>query len=143
MAQPELIDSARAAISDVLHRYAYLAREKGDVDAIGRLFTADGVFVLPDGNAVPIAGMAAIVADNPPVFIRHHLTTSVVDFDDEENATAISYFVAYTHLAQPDHWGYWRDSLRKIDGRWLLTSKQPVVEGYAPDGDWAKMPWNQ
>jgi hypothetical protein len=75
-----------------------------------------------------------------PTFIRHHITTIHIDFADESSATADSFFVAYTDLAQPDHWGRWRDSLaRQPDGGWLLTSKQPLVEGWAPQGFWGSV----
>lgn len=135
--------TAITAIQTVIHRYAFLARENADVSAIVDLFAPEGVFVLPDGNSVPAAAMAAIVGDRPPKFIRHHVTTSVVDLKGDTTAESTTYFVAYTDLANPDHWGYWNDAFRKNeDGSWVLTSKQPVVEGFVRDGEWAKMPWN-
>ena len=125
----------RSEITAILHRYANLAVERADFAAMARLFTADGKFILLDGTAVPPTEIAKLVAGNEATFIRHHLTTIQIDFTSETTATADSYYIAFTDLAQPDHWGRWLDSFRReADGRWMLTSKQPVVEGYHPQG---------
>lgn len=126
---------ARSEITEVLQHYANLAVEKADFAAMARLFTDDGQFILLDGTAVPAAEIERIVAGHEATWIRHHMTTVRIEFTGEDTATADSYYIAFTDLAQPDHWGRWRDTLRREpDGRWLLTSKQPLVEGYHPDG---------
>jgi hypothetical protein len=126
---------ARSEITAVLHRYANMAVEQADFAGMARLFTADGQFVLLDGTAVPATEIERIVDGNEATWIRHHLTTIQIDFTSETTATADSYYIAFTNLAQPDHWGRWRDSFRReADGRWMLTSKQPLVEGFDPQG---------
>lgn len=126
---------ARSEITEVLQRYANLAVEKADFAAMARLFTADGKFILLDGTAVPTTEIAKIAAGHEATWIRHHLTTIHIEFTSDSTATADSYYIAFTDLAQPDHWGRWRDTLRREpDGRWMLTSKQPVVEGFHPEG---------
>lgn len=126
---------ARSEITEVLQRYANLAVEKADFAAMARLFTDDGTFILLDGTAVPATEIERIVAGHEATWIRHHMTTVHIDFTGEDTATADSYYIAFTDLAQPDHWGRWRDTLRREpDGRWMLTSKQPLVEGHHPDG---------
>lgn len=125
----------RSEITALLHHYANLAVENADFAAMARLFTDDGKFILLDGTAVPTTEIERIVAGHEASWIRHHLTTTKIDFISENTATADSYYIAFTNLAQPDHWGRWRDSLRREPGgEWLLTSKQPLVEGYHPDG---------
>jgi len=139
MAQPstEAVERAvaRSEITAVLHRYANMAVEQADFAGMAVLFTPDGQFVLPDGTPVPATEIEKVVAGNEPSFIRHHITTIQIDFISDTTATTDSFFIAYTDLASPDHWGRWRDSFRRADdGRWLLTSKQPVIEGFAPEG---------
>lgn len=126
---------ARSEITEVLQRYTNLAVENADFAAMARLFTSDGQFVLLDGTAVPTTDIEKIVDGHEAKWIRHHLTTIQIDFTSDTTATADSFYIAFTDLAQPDHWGRWRDSLRlEPDGRWMLTSKQPLVEGYNPQG---------
>lgn len=131
---------AKAAILDVLHRYAYLAQEDADFEAMVPLFTPDGTFTLPNGEVVAPADIQSIVATGQPDFIRHHVTTVAIDFLDEDHARADTYFIAYTDVAQPDHWGRWEDLLdRQPDGSWLFADKHPIVEGYAPVSFWADL----
>ena len=126
---------ARSQITEILHRYANMAVEQADFAGMAVLFTADGQFVLPNGTAVAATEIEKVVNGNEPSFIRHHITTIQIDFTSETTATADSFFIAYTDLAQPDHWGRWRDSFRREDdGRWLLTSKHPELEGFSPTG---------
>lgn len=126
---------ARSEITEVLQRYANMAVENADFAGMARLFSHDGEFILLDGTAVPVSDIEKIVAGNESVFIRHHLTTIHIEFTSPTTATADSYYIAFTNLAQPDHWGRWLDTLRREpDGRWVLTSKRPVIEGYSPEG---------
>jgi hypothetical protein len=126
---------ARSEITEVLQRYANMAVEEADFAGMTRLFTSDGQFVLLDGTSVPATEIERIVDGHEAKWIRHHLTTVHIDFTSESTANTDSYYIAFTDLAQPDHWGRWRDSLRlEPDGRWMLTSKQPVVEGFNPEG---------
>jgi hypothetical protein len=126
---------ARSEITAILHRYANMAVEQADFAGMAQLFTADGQFILLNGTAVPSTEIEKIVAGNEAAWIRHHLTTIQIDFTSEITATADSFYIAFTDLAQPDHWGRWRDSFRlEADGRWMLTSKQPLVEGFHPEG---------
>ena len=126
---------ARSEITAILQRYANMAVENADFAGMARLFTDDGTFSLLDGTAVPVTEIEKIVAGHEATWIRHHLTTIQIDFTSETTATADSYYIAFTDLAQPDHWGRWRDTLRREpDGRWMLTSKQPLVEGFHPEG---------
>jgi hypothetical protein len=104
---------ARSEITAVLHRYANMAVEQADFAGMALLFADDGQFILLDGTAVPVTEIEKIVDGNEAAWIRHHLTTIQIDFTSETTATADSYYIAFTDLAQPDHWGRWRDSFRR------------------------------
>ncbi|MFC7789943.1 YybH family protein [Microbacterium sp. MAHUQ-60] len=135
IADPAARTIARSEITALLQRYANMAVENADFAGMSRLFSEDGSFILLDGTAVPVTEIEQIVAGNESTFIRHHLTTIHIEFTSETTANADSYYIAFTDLAQPDHWGRWLDTLRREpDGRWVLVSKQPVVEGYHPEG---------
>jgi hypothetical protein len=126
---------ARSEITAILQRYANLAVEQADFAAMAELFTDDGQFILLDGTAVPATEIERIVDGHEAAWIRHHLTTIQIDFTSDATATADSYYIAFTDLAQPDHWGRWRDAFRREpDGQRKFTSKQPLVEGYHPAG---------
>jgi hypothetical protein len=128
---------ARSEITEVLHRYANLAVEQADWAAMGKLFFPDGRFILPDGRIFSPNEIHQIVnGHEEPTFVRHHITSTQIDFTNPTTAKADSFFTVYTDLAQPDHWGRWLDEFRREDGRWLLTSRQPVIEGFSPTGWW-------
>jgi hypothetical protein len=126
---------ARSQIIELLHRYAYLARDHADWDAMVPLFAPDGVFITPFGP-VPPTEISKIEMGVDIQFIRHHITTIDIEFVDETHAVAESFYLAVTDLAQPDHWGNWRDELRFDGTRWLLTRKDPNggKTGWHPDG---------
>lgn len=125
---------ARSQITEILHEYANMAVEQADFAGMSRLFHADGVFVLTTGAAVPCSDIHRVVNGNEPTFIRHHITTTKIEFTSETTAQTDSFFIALTDLAAPDHWGRWRDAFRRgNDGKWLLTRKEPIIEGFAPD----------
>lgn len=130
--------AARSAITEVVYSYANMAVEQADWAAMATLFTHDGEFALPDGRVFPPNEIYRIVdGHDEPSFVRHHVTTIQIDFTSETTATADCFFTVYTDMAQPDHWGRWKDSFRReADGRWLLTRMQPVIEGYSPTGWW-------
>ena len=65
--------------------------------------------------------------------IRHHTSSLRIDFDGVDDARATSYFLAIT-AAGPDHWGVYRDRLRRVNERWLLSRREAITEGAAAEG---------
>ena len=136
--------AARADITTVIHRYASLARENADWDALATLFAPNAVYRLPHGVAVDPSRMAEVVRGNEAKYIRHHVTTVDIEFVGDDEAHTEAFHLAVTERASPDHWGMWKDVFRRVsapggDGRrvWLIQDRTIVVEGAAPTGWYA------
>lgn len=130
---------AREQIRDTLARYAQCV-DGGRFDDLVELFTADGVLEI-DGRA-PQRGHAAIRAflgstreslvaalDRP--YVRHHISSVVIDIHGPTTASASSYFLSITQHGS-DHWGRYRDRLVATAGRWLLAHRRVRPDGHAP-----------
>lgn len=140
--------AARAEITTVMHRYASLARENADWDAMARLFAPNGVYRLPHGVAVDPSRMAEVVRGNEAKYIRHHVTTVDITFVSEVEAHTEAFYLAVTERASPDHWGMWKDVFRFVpvsagEGQaqnrhvWLIQDRTIAVEGAVPNGWYA------
>jgi hypothetical protein len=73
-----------------------------------------------DGNSVHQAS-----------FVRHHLSTCLIDFVDQETANARTYWTVYTDIG-PDHCGYYLDLFRKADHRWLIAHRKIRLDWRSP-----------
>lgn len=107
------------------------------------LFESDGV---PEQDAFCYEGREAIRAwmnrwgkgtDAPAdakkaSFVRHHLSTSQIEFTDHETAKARTYWVAYTDIG-PDHCGYYLDVFKKSGERWLIAHRKVRMDWRAPN----------
>lgn len=67
-----------------------------------------------------------------PKFVRHHLTTSLVELTGPETAKGRTYFAVYTQIG-PDHAGVYSDVFRKTGDRWLIAERRIRTEWRAPD----------
>ena len=66
---------------------------------------------------------------NGPSYMRHHLTTSVIDLTGDNEASADTYFLNFNERGL-DHWGRFRDQFtRDASGEWLFTRRETVEEG--------------
>lgn len=131
--------SARVAIGETLMRYAHCA-DTGRFAQLVELFSEDGVLEI-EGRE-PLVGRAAILAfvtgtkaslaatlERP--YIRHHISSLLVELAAPDRATARSYFLAITERG-PDHWGRYRDDLVLSGERWLLQRRRVRVDGHSP-----------
>lgn len=62
-----------------------------------------------------------------PTFVRHNLTTSLLDLTGEASANGRSYFIVFTDVG-PDHMGCYVDRFIKRDGRWLFENRRVLVD---------------
>lgn len=65
-------------------------------------------------------------------FVRHHLSTSQVEFSAPDTAKARTYWVAYTDIG-PDHCGYYIDVFRKTGERWLIAHRKVRLDWRSPE----------
>jgi hypothetical protein len=131
--------AAREAVRESIARYAH-AVDHGEFGDAASCFMPDGVLEVRgvsrhEGRAAIVemfedAGRRlASTATN--AFIRHHVSSITIDVDvTAGRATATSYFFVLTEIG-PDHWGTYRDELRRDDasGDWLFALRKVTVEG--------------
>ena len=116
--------------------------DRGRLEGLAGVFAEDGV--LEGGSGFRAAGHEAIVTtlSSPrgpedrrhrrPAFMRHHLTTSLITFEDADTANGRSYYLVVTDLG-PDHSGVYTDLFKRIDGRWRIAHRRSRID-WAADG---------
>jgi hypothetical protein len=119
------------------------AGDRMKLDDLAATFTEDGVLEMPAstlrGRAGIAAGLggprrapapseaAAAPAARRPSFVRHHLTTSLLDLTGPDTAEGRTYFIVFTDVG-PDHAGFYADRLRKVEGAWLFAHRKVMID---------------
>lgn len=65
-------------------------------------------------------------------FVRHHLSTSLIEFTGTDTARARTYWTAYTDIG-PDHGGYYLDRFRRQGEQWLIAHRRVRLDWRSPD----------
>ena len=144
MTVDELI--ARECIRQTMARYNMAGDRLRSEDFIA-VFTDDAVLEterVPESDGFRCEGRDAIrewfgrwrSRDRGPsaqraTFIRHHLSTSQVEFSGPDTARARTYWVAYSDIG-PDHCGYYVDVFRKAGEQWLIAHRKVRLDWRAP-----------
>jgi hypothetical protein len=127
----ETLTAARGEIADLRHRYCW-AYDAGEPEALGDLFTADGLVNLGDwglfrGTAEIVEGFRRqVTPPGEPRTTLHTVTTEVIDVDGD--TARGSWCVVVYHPPQGDDVhpirfvGRYLDTYRHEGERWLLTS---------------------
>ncbi len=132
---------ARERIRDTMARYN-LAGDRGDLEELALCFTETGAIELPGEGEVrgrgAILARLILVADGlrdaaEHPLLRHHLTTSRIEFRSENEARARSYFLAVTEIG-PDHSGRYVDRFLAVDDEWLIAHRRVRIDWRAPNG---------
>jgi len=133
-------DAAREleAIRNTMASYN-IAGDRMRLDELAGTFAPHGVLETPtarmEGRDAILAGLGRgresdAPAPNPrlgPTFVRHNLTTSLLDLTGEASAEGRSYFIVFTDIG-PDHMGCYVDRLIKLDGRWLFDHRRVLID---------------
>jgi len=126
-----------------------MAGDRLRIDEFVAVFTEDAVIEsegVPAQDAFRYEGRAAIrqwqqrwldggdaaVAGPKASFVRHHLSTSLIELDGDGTARARTYWVAYTDIG-PDHAGYYLDRFRKSGDVWLIAHRRVRLDWRADD----------
>ncbi len=147
MSNDELL--ARESIRHTLASYT-MAGDRLQTDAFIAVFTDDATLEtdgVPEQDAFRYVGRAEIhnwirrwrerpTGDGQSVhqatFVRHHLSTCLIEFVDADTARARTYWTAYTDIGA-DHCGYYLDSFRRVGERWLIAHRRIRLDWRSPD----------
>jgi hypothetical protein len=133
--------AAHEQVRQTISAYAH-AVDRGRFDEAAACFTSDGALDVrgadrSEGRDAIAARFAAagerLAAASSKAIVRHHVSSIAIEADvTNGTATSSSYFFVVTEVG-PDHWGTYRDSLRRDDttGRWLFTERVVTVDGRA------------
>ncbi|HMK84487.1 MAG TPA: nuclear transport factor 2 family protein [Steroidobacteraceae bacterium] len=83
------------------------------------------------GSAALRAAQQRSAPADRATFVRHHLSTSQIEFSGPDTAQARTYWVAYTDIG-PDHCGYYLDEFRKSGGQWLIAHRRVRLDWRSP-----------
>ena len=137
---------AREGIRQTMADYT-MAGDRLRIDEFAAVFTEDAVLEtegVPESDAFRYEGRQAVrewlsrwtrQADgrstHQATFVRHHLSTSQIELTGAHTARARTYWVAYTDIG-PDHCGYYLDTFRKVDTRWLIAHRKVRLDWRSP-----------
>lgn len=136
--------AAREEIHQLLAAYAH-GVDRGRFADVAQLFAAGGV--LDAGNDRGASGRAAIEEFLSGVdrsgsgarglaYIRHHVSSVVIDLTARDHARVESYFLVVTDRGV-DHWGRYRDDVVHDGARWRFARRVARTDGVAR-GSWAE-----
>jgi hypothetical protein len=146
MTPTELLD--RECIRDTMARYT-LAGDRLRLADFLAVFTEDAVMEsegVPEEDAFHYEGIEQIGQwitrwtdrapdDDTPAhratFVRHHLSTSLIEFTGPDTARARTYWTAYTDIG-PDHCGYYLDVFRRQGAQWLIAHRRVRLDWRSP-----------
>lgn len=139
MTDSERLDSieSRAAIADLVHEYARCVRDDRPED-VPALFAPDGSFEIRDGHPSKPEFAVRARFESPaalgdylmagkgkphPVPLIHNLMIEV----EGDTGTANSVMEAQVFGTEHKVFGEYRDSFRRIAGRWLFASRTYTI----------------
>jgi hypothetical protein len=117
---------AREAIRKTSMIYT-MRGDQGRVEELAAAFAEDGVLEIGRerrfvGRDAIVRGLRESTQGSTAQFLRHHVTSSEIEFPSAIEAVARSYFFVITDIG-PDHAGVYLDRLREVEGDWLLTKR--------------------
>jgi hypothetical protein len=128
----QIEQACRNLIAALVHHY-----DHGEAGQAARLFVPDGLWIK---TGVPYRGTASIIesfAKQPTTLVMRHFTSNiVVDVHDAENASAVTYYLAFIgdrgHLPAdaeipielPRSLGEWNDTFVLTSNGWRFARRE-------------------
>ena len=136
---------AREGIRKTMAQYN-IAGDRLRVDDYVAVFTEDAVIQsdgVPVSDAFEYRGRDAIrgwisrwgantATPHQATFIRHHLSTCLIELTGPDTASARTYWTAYTDIGA-DHCGVYLDRFRKVGDDWLIAHRRVRLDWRSPD----------
>jgi hypothetical protein len=111
--------------------------DHGEAKAAAALFARGGKLIRAGREFTGEEELLAAYGDQPPTQIARHLNGgSVITVLDEDNATGVTYYLAYRHeasgdavelpapLGQPFSVGEWHDRFVRTEAGWRFSSRE-------------------
>lgn len=136
------LESAEESIRRVVATYVHRV-DSGRIDDVVALFLPDGVLEIAgqarhEGHAAIRAmfarGVQHLAASEARPRIRHHLTSHLIEFDDDLSARSSCYWLAVVGDGGIDHWGRYVDRLESHDDAWWIAHRRIHLDGAIADG---------
>lgn len=140
------VAAAREAIRHTIASYTSFS-DRGRFAEVAALFAVDGVLEVVGIGGARAEGRDAVLAffegvgrdvasgAPPPGRMQHHVSSTWIDVESRDTASAHSYFTVMTG-AGVDHWGRYRDRFVRDGDRWLFSHRRVDTDGVTPGG-WA------
>jgi ketosteroid isomerase-like protein len=134
---------AREEIRDLVSRYTAFG-DRGRLADMAALFAPDGVLAVEgeEPRTGPreiqdfLEGVGRSLRDAATATSMHHHVSSVtIELLDADSARSSAYFLVVTDRG-PDHWGRYRDELRRGADGWRFARRSVRTDGEIP-GSWA------
>ncbi|PKP82766.1 MAG: nuclear transport factor 2 family protein [Alphaproteobacteria bacterium HGW-Alphaproteobacteria-18] len=127
--------SERMAITDLMARYT-INGDRGQLAGLAACFAPDGILEFPGTSAKSPAEIISVLSNGPRnpslTFVRHHLTSSLIEFEATGKATGRTYFQVCSN-AGLDHIGVYADRFVHLVDGWRIAHRQVRIDWQSPD----------
>jgi hypothetical protein len=83
----------------------------------------------------PVAPASALSPSGEAPWLRHNLTTVLIEFGSADTATSLIYFLVISGSGLTGT-GRYEDKYRKIDGEWRIAERKTRLEFIPPNAQW-------
>jgi hypothetical protein len=125
----------RAAIANLMARYT-INGDRGKLPELAACFAPDGVLEFPGASATGRDDIVRVLSSGPRnpslTLVRHHLTSSLIEFERADRATGRTYFQVCSN-AGLDHIGVYADRFVRLGAGWHIAHRQVRIDWQSPD----------